>query len=241
MENVSTITQVAETISNLGVTIVCSAILLIFCVIMFKNQQKMIDNLQNLVIKMGSTPASKEHPDVEDIEMLDIVNNKIHVELSLLLQSVGCDRAYIYLYHNGGVSSSGLFFQRMSCISEVVSPGILPVSDISQQLHRSSYSRMLNIVQDEGQWFVEDTGSLLESDGFLFQRFKSTHTESAYMSGLRSSQGHVIGFVGVDYCSLNYDQEKDFILKELKKTSSVLSTLVDIRGEVGGSVEEDSK
>lgn len=238
MDNVSSVVEFAKAVSDLGVTIVCSAVLLIFCIVMFKNQQKTIEDLKNFISKSST---SKEHPDEEDFEMLDLVNNKIHTELSLLLQSLNCDRSYVYLYHNGGVSSSGLFFQRMSCISEVVGSGVLPVSGMSQALHRSSFSRMLGEIQENGEWCSEDVNQLKDTDGFLFQRMRSTHTESIYVSALKGCQGHVIGFVGVDYCSLNDDVETRLIKSTLKKTSSVISTLVDIRGEVGGSVEEDSK
>ena len=239
LENTSTILEFAESISDLGVMVMCSAILLIFCLVMFRNQQKTIKDLKTLVTQLAKPP--QEHPDEEDFEMLDLINNRIHTELSLLLQSLNCDRSYIYLYHNGGVSSSGLFFQRMSCISEVVGPGVLPVSQQSQNLHRSSYSKMLNILQENGEWSSEDVLQLRDSDGYLYQRFRSTHSESVYVSALKGSQGHVIGFVGVDYCSLNYDVETDLIKSTLSKTSSVVSTLVDIRGEVSGHVEEDTK
>lgn len=238
LESTSTIIEFAESISDLGIMVVCSAILLIFCLVMFRNQQKTIQDLKKLVAQLS---RPQEHPDEEDFEMLDLINSKIYTELSLLLQSLNCDRSYIYLYHNGGVSSSGLFFQRMSCISEVVGPGVLPVSAMSQNLHRSSYSKMLNLLQENGEWGAEDVLQLRDADGYLYQRFRSTHSESVHIAALKGSQGHVIGFVGVDYCSLNYDVEVELIKSTLRKTSSVISTLVDIRGEVSDHFEEDTK
>lgn len=238
LETTSTFIEFSEMISNLGVTIVCSAVLLIFCIVMFRNQQKTIQDLRGLLSKMT---IPQEHPDDEDFEMLELINNRIHTELSLLLQSLNCDRSYIYLYHNGGVSSSGLFFQRMSCISEVVGPGVLPVSGMSQSLHRSSYSKMLGQLSEDHEWYSEDVEKLRDSDGYLYQRFRSTHSESVFISALVGSQGHTIGFVGVDYCSLNHDTEVDLIRSTLNKTSSIVSTLVDIRGEVSGHVEENTK
>lgn len=239
LSSTNKVVDLAKAIGDYGITIVCSAVLLVFCIVMFKNQQKVVKNLQDAVEKVGS--RSNDHPSEDDFEMLDLINNKIHNELSLLLQKLSCDRAYVYLYHNGGVSSSGLFFQRMSCISEVVSSGVLPLSGESQSLHRSSFSRMCNQIQRSGEWYSEDINNLKDVDGFLYQRFRSTHSESVFAAALKSCQGQVIGFIGVDYCSLSYETSSEFIRKEVRKTSSVVSTLVDLRGEVGGSIEEDTK
>lgn len=233
------ILKFAEAVGNLGVMVICSAVLIWIMVKMFVSQKKIMETLtESLAHKDRRT---KEHPGEEDAEVLDLINNKIHNELSVLQQELNCDRTYSFLYHNGGISSSGLFFQRMSCISEVVAPGILPMSNTSQSIHRSSYSKICSSIQDCNEWFVEDTGVLKEEDGFLYQRFLETRAESVYIRALRSRQGNVIGFVGVDYCSLRYTEEVDLIRDRLKKSSNVLSTLVDIRGEVGGPVEENIK
>lgn len=233
------ILKFAEAVGNLGVMVICSAVLIWIMVKMFVSQKKIMETLTESLARKDR--RTKEHPGEEDAEVLDLINNKIHNELSVLQQELNCDRTYSFLYHNGGISSSGLFFQRMSCISEVVAPGILPISNTSQSIHRSSYSKICSSIQDCNEWFVEDTDVLKEEDGFLYQRFLETRAESVYIRSLRSRQGNVIGFVGVDYCSLRYTEEVDLIRDRLKKSSNVLSTLVDIRGEVGGPVEENIK
>ena len=221
--------------SDYGVPLICSVVLIGIGIKLFFSNQKMLNKMLDKLVEINEKEASvKEHPDDEDVEMLSIVNTKIHQELSAILLDLKCDRGYVYLYHNGGVSSSGLFFQRMSCISEVVASGVLPVSQISQSLHRSSYFGLCNALKDKGEWFSEDVLELREKDGFLYQRLNSIHTESSYVKSLCNRHGQVIGFVGIDYCSLRDDTGVDKIRKVLTSASSIISTLVDIRGEVGG-------
>ena len=226
--------EFTKLVSDLGVPLICSAVLIIIGVKLFTSNQKMLSRMLDKLVEINEKEAVKEHPDDEDVEMLSIVNTKIHQELSAILLDLKCDRGYVYLYHNGGVSSSGLFFQRMSCISEVVASGVLPVSQISQSLHRSSYYGLCNALKDKGEWFSEDVLELREKDGFLYQRLNSIHTESSYVKSLCNRHGQVIGFVGIDYCSLRDDTGVNKIRRVLTSASSIISTLVDIRGEVGG-------
>ena len=193
---------------------------------MFKSQQ---DQLNKLSEGMAD---SKGHPAREDIEVLDVINNKIHKLLTSVLENTKSDRAYVYLYHNGGVSSSGLFFQRMTCISEVVSEGVLPVSDRSQNLHKSSYSNMCSSLKSTGKWFVSNTDDLRNQDNFLYEKALCKHAESIYTVSLRNNYDSPIGFIGIDYCSVNYSVDESVISKELKSSATKISSLVDIKSEV---------
>lgn len=223
--DISSVKEVADLISNYGLAVICSAVLIIFCIVMFKRQQKMLDELSQSIQKGG-------HPASEDIEVLETINEKIHSEVAGDLSCLKSDRAYVYLYHNGGISSSGLFFQRMSCICEVVDSGVLPVSDNSQNLHKGAYSRLCKALAREGKWVVEDTENLKTVDGFLYQRYRSEHTESAYIVSLNNSQGQSVGFIGVDYCSLNTDVNSDKIVDVLSHSAERVSALVDVKSEV---------
>ena len=222
---ISYLKQLVELISNSGIAIVCSAVLLIFTITMFKKQQKTLDEVTKSLSR-GS------HPSSEDTEVLETINEKIHEEVAGVLNSLSSDRAYVYLYHNGGVSSSGLFFQRMSCICEVVDSGVLPVSSSSQNLHKGAYSNLCKALATQGQFVVDDTESLKDTDGFMYQRYQSEHTESAYVKSLNDSLGRSIGFIGVDYCSLNNLVDNDMILEVLTAVSQRVSALVDVKSVV---------
>lgn len=223
MDNVSTIGELVKIIADAGITIVCSAVLIIFCLKMFKTQQEQISILMK---------GHKAHPDNEDSEVLDIINNKIHEELRGVLERLKADRSFVYLYHNGGVSSSGLFFQRMSCICEVVSQGILPVSQQEQNLHKGAYSSLCVSLKQHNEWMIDDLETLRHHDDFLYQKMVSRHAKSSYLLALKNAEGHSIGFIGVDYCSYNEDVDVKEIRSVLKVGSTKVSSLVDIKSEV---------
>lgn len=193
---------------------------------MTKKNDRRLDDLLN-TISQGSHPKNSD-----DINFLDIVNDKIYTELRGVLEILKSDRSYVFLYHNGGISSSGLYFQRMSCICEVVSEGVLPVSGQYQNIHKGAYSQVCKSLRDSGQYFVPDAEELTVSDSFVYQVARSRHTPSFYFQALRDSQNNVIGFVGVDYCSYNDNTGDEFIAKVLKSTSLKISSLVDVRSEV---------
>lgn len=216
--------ELASLITNVGLAIVCSAVLIIFCIAMFKRQQKMIDTLTQALNR-------KEHPSEEDTDLLGKINEKIYDEILGDLSALDADRVFVYLYHNGGVSSSGLFFQRMSCICEVVNSGVLPVSDKSQSLYKGTYATLCKSLADTGEWIVEDTEDLSSVDGFLYQRLVADHTESAYYKVLKDSQGRPVGFVGVDYCSINEQISTSMIMDVLTSSSYKIASLVDMRAD----------
>lgn len=222
----TSLTSLVDIISSVGAPIVCTAVLLILCIKMFKDQQSQLDKMLSAIL------SNKSHPDSEDTEVLDMINDKIHKELTSILENLNSDRSYVYLYHNGGVSSSGLFFQRMTCTCEVVGQGILPVSTQSQNLHKSSYSLMCNSLKDTKMWFIDDIEDLKLSDSFLYEKALSRHAESLYLYSLVNSYGSPIGFIGIDYCSYAKHATQDEIKKVLSSSATKISSLVDIRSEV---------
>jgi len=220
----NTVSDFVEMIANTGIMVVCSAMLLICFIIMFKTQQKHFDLLFKKISKGN-------HPEDDDIEFLDKINERIYVELRGLVDSLQADRAYVFLYHNGGISSSGLYFQKMSCISEVVSTGVLPMLSETQNIHRSSYTSLCSSLKDSYSWSLLNVKDLEKEDPFLYQRLRYRHTYSMMVRAITNSNNQVIGFLGLDYCSYN-SYDFDNIDKVLKNVSHRISVLVDVRSQV---------
>lgn len=216
-------------IVDVGFTVVCSAVFITLVVRMFNKQQKWLEKFVSQSIENNKT---KSHPDSEDVEVLDIINRQMTEELRGLLVTLKSDRAYVFLYHNGGMSTSGLYFQKMSCVCEVVGQGVLPLSGCSQQLYRASYAYLCERLKQFSYVEVNDRETVKSTDGFMYNEFVSRHSHSSYFRAIKDADNRVIGFVGVDYCSLNTEVPTDLIRRTLKVVSHKLSPLVDIRDEV---------
>lgn len=216
--------NIIEIIGKYGLPTVCAGVVIFLFLYMFRKQQ------QQLNLLLEST--HKEHPDDEDTEALDVINDKIYGELRSILETSLADRAYVFLYHNGGISSSGLFFQRMSCICEVVSAGVLPMTSEFQNLHKAAYSSMCNSLRSQGHWYVDDVETLKSTDPFMYQTLAGRHVEAMYVKALKDARGGVIGFIGIDYCSLSRNPTSEKVCSDLKSASLRVASLVDIRDEM---------
>lgn len=220
------VSKIAELIGEVGLPIVSAAVVIVLFIMMVKNQQRWFGDLVNKLSE--GVPLHQLTPPEDDL--LTKVNSKIYNELHCLRETLSADRACIYLYHNGGKSSSGFYFSRMSCISEVVSPGISPISLNSQGLHKGPYTNLCTKLASDRLVLIDDTHDLLEEDSFLYYWCESQHAASRYLARLTDSEDHDIGFISVDYCS-DRQVSRDKLIKELKVRSNKISSLVDIRSE----------
>ena len=220
--------EIIKLIAEVGFLIVAAGILLFFTWQMFHKNQQWMDKFLEKMVSSGNSC----HPGKEEIADLSAINAKIYQETRGLLNALQADRTYVVLYHNGGRSSSGLYFQKMSCICEVVSSGISPFSDSFQQIHRSSYMYMINLLESEKEIVINDTEEVKNMDNFLYTQVVSRHVKSVYMRVLEDIEGSPVGFIGVDYCALNTTIDAAAISKLMRTVGHKISALVDVRDEV---------
>ena len=216
--------EIVKLVAEYGILVVIGGVFVALTISMFKKQQDLIERLLNEKIKQG------EHPSGEDVEVLDEINDKIYQEMRGIMNDLSADRSYVFLYHNGGSSTSGLFFQRMSCICEVVNLGILPMVDSRQGLHRASYATLCDELKNKEYVAYPDAHSLKGVDDFIYQEILSRHAYAVYFKSLVDSNNNVIGFVGVDFCSTEEMASEKEIEKLLRSVSLKISPLVDIKG-----------
>lgn len=217
--------EIIKLVAEIGFPIVAAGILLFFTWKMFHDNQDLLQKLVNNQITL-------QHPGKAEIQHLSAINAKIYSEMRSLLDTLHADRTYVVLYHNGGRSSSGLYFQKMSCICEVVSSGISPFSDSFQQIHRSSYMYMINRLESDQQVLIDDADTVKDMDNFLYTQIVARHVKSVYMQVLTDTEGDPVGFIGVDYCASNTDIPSEQIGKAIKVVGHKVSALVDVRDEV---------
>lgn len=225
--------EIAKLIAELGFMAVAAGMFVFFGWKLFTKNQTLQDNLLTKLTKIEDNQTHIErHPSREDSDNLDIITNKIYQEMKNLKAELDADRSYVVLFHNGGKSSSGFYFQKMSCICELVHSGISAMSTTFQNIHRASYALMLDLLKTEDQIAIDDYNIVKELDGFLYTQLVDRHVVSVYMKPLKDITGNQIGFIGIDYCSQNTKYSKEEILNKMSIVSNKVSSLVDIRDEV---------
>ena len=217
------LTNLVKLVTDYGVSIVCAVILIYLFVKMHQKTESRLDKLLENQIT---------HPNAEQIKSVDAINEKIYQESTNLLQALGADRVYIFLYHNGGVSTSGLSFQKMSCVCEVVGQGILPLINERQNLHRTSYVRVCERLAREGFVAAPNTDYLKQLDSFLYNESLERRSYSSYFDALRDVSGMVVGALCVDFCSPHPDKSEEFIKQKVIQAGLRISALVDVKDEV---------
>lgn len=219
--------DVIETIKLVAEVGVLVAIAGIFLYLSFRRESKMQDWLDDFIKRL----SSDGHPTKEATANLEKINAKIYQEMQGLLTSLDADRSYVVLYHNGGKSSSGYFFQKMSCICEIVHSGIQPMSPEFQNVHRASYNYLLNRLSNEDVAFTELYEDIKDEDPFSYSQLVDRHVKSCYMTALKDIDGTHIGFIGIDYCA-DHTTTTAEICKLLKTVGHKVEPLVDLRDEV---------
>ena len=225
--------EIAKLIAEIGFMAVAAGMFVFFGWKLFTKNQKLQDDLlKKLTSIEDKQDRTDHHPSQEDTDNLDIINNKIYQEMKALKLQLDADRSYVILFHNGGKSSSGFYFQKMSCICELVHSGISAMSNTFQNIHRASYALMLDMLRNNGEIAIKDHNTVKDLDGFLYTQLVDRHVVSVYMKPLKDSLGNQIGFIGIDYCSQNDKFTKEEIMEKLSLVSGKIAALVDIRDEV---------
>lgn len=220
--------EVAKAICEIGILAICGAVVVVLFVSMVKKNMQRNDEL----IQYIKCCKAREHPNAEESDTSDVINEKITEILSYARVQTNADRCYLYLYHNGGRSTSGTSFQRMSCTCEVIAPGILPVASDGQNLHKGSFSTLCRNVREDHKYYVPDVSVLKDTDTMTFYRTQMRHIESLYLRGVRDMDGYTIGFIGLDYCSMNRHTPEELIDSVLHTTTNRISSLVDVKTHI---------
>lgn len=227
--DINEVEGMTKVISEYGVLVVIAAIFLGFCIWDRKTMNEMVKK----TIENWFNTAPSSHPDAAKTRELDIIGDEIYDTLERTRETLHSDRAFVYLYHNGGVSNASLPFQKMSCISESVSVGVLELSDKGQNLQKGPYSKFCRSLRDTGEYIVKDVEEIKEFDSFLYQRIIMRHSQSIVAKAIVDKDGYELGFVAVDFSVPITDEVQLQIIRgTLMKTAQTLSGLVSIERKV---------
>ena len=129
------------------------------------------------------------------------VNNFIEAQLSCLVQEEKANRSYVFMYHNGGKDMAGRSFQKMSITNEIVDPLTVPIMSNYQNVPRSMFPTLFKTLVAQDVYDIENIDDIEEADPVLCQMMKTHGVKTAFIHGVKRSDGMVLGFVVIEYVS----------------------------------------
>lgn len=234
--------EVAKTISELGIMVVCSALVVTIFWLNYKRSnnkddkkddkiddimnkiQEQNDMLVNQIIKgvTGHTLSSEENTVLTQVEL------QINDCLKRVQQKTNASRVSLIRYHNGNKGMDGLSFLKMSMTNECVKIGIQPIMQEFQNYFRSFLPYWIHQLDKTGKCYIDDIEDIKEIDTNSYEYFKNRGVQAKYGISIKNKEDCPIGFMCIEYFDkkdINKEQvEKCLLDKQIK-----IGTLLDLK------------
>ena len=152
-------------------------------------------------------------------------NNIIQQLLYKAMYEFGGDRAYIFEYHNGWHSISGIDFLKASNTYEVVKGTVQPQQLMMQNLPVGVFA-FWNMKVLQKQIICRNVEDISKEDLWAYQVLKQQGVTSLYIIGLYDAKGYPIGFLWIDYIKGTMPQMEDEKHREIERLSYQISGLL---------------
>lgn len=188
-----------------------------------ENTEKLYERLYDSLVKISSSPQIHTKEEEEENRT---INNFIDGQLSCLIDENKANRAYVFLYHNGGKDIMGRSFQKMSITNEIVDANTVPIMNNYQNVPRSMFPTLFKTILAQDKLSINKIDDIKEADPVLFQMLQTHNVHAAYMHGIRRADGMVLGFVVIEYvsnsCSDVAEAEKNLEKKTLRISGALV-------------------
>lgn len=132
-----------------------------------------------------------------NLKMSAATDQRITEELQRIMEETGGMRAYVYRYHNGLASISGVPFFFQTNTHEVISPGASRLMGFEQRIPASIHVAMNNAFVTDKCMMIPDTTLDKNSQNYYF--FQSRNAVSVLRCPIYMENGDLFGFVGIDW------------------------------------------
>lgn len=234
--------EVAKTIAELGIMIVCSALVVTIFWLNYKRGnnkddkkddkiddimnkiQEQNDMLVNQIIKgvTGHTLSSEENTVLTQVEL------QINDCLKRVQQKTNASRVSLVRYHNGNKGMDGLSFLKMSMTNECVKIGIQPIMQEFQNYFRSFLPYWIHQLDKTGKCYIDDIEDIKDIDTNSYEYLKTRGVQAKYGIAVKNTEGYPIGFICIEYLDKK-DVDKEQVEKCLVDKQIKISTLLDLK------------
>lgn len=185
--------ELIKAMAEVGFLVVCAGLVILFGVSMYKRQQK----FEALLI--DKITETKYSPEMD--KTCEHVTNRIYEILTNLRKSTNGSRASYIAYHNGTRDLAGSHFDQMTCRVESFVDGVSPMQLNFQRIPRSFLIYWCNKIREHKKEviFYRTIEETREVDNSFYEFLKSRNSEAVLGKALLDSEGHVRGFIVLEY------------------------------------------
>lgn len=233
---------IIQLVSEVGILIICAAVVVWQVITDKTKQQKHQDSFQEI-----SESIIKSLKDQNDFMLEQIIKKvdtghmispeedsniskterELEMYLAEVLRETGANRASLFRYHNGGKDYNGRSFLRMSMTNEVVKGGTALIQHQSQNLFRSMFYGLIRSLEDNGYDFVDDIENIKETDTGFYRYLRDFDIAAKYSVALYGFTGKIIGFINIDFANKN-DVDLERITNCLNGKKVKIETLLNL-------------
>lgn len=143
---------------------------------------------------------------VEEQEKDREIHETVQHYLDCLVKE-GADRAFYFTFHNGGKDVMGRGLLKMSMFSESVARGAHIISGF-QNVPRSMFPVVYKKLDEVGDYYIKNIEDIKDVDQIVYNFMKGHGAKSAMFRVIKRDNGLMLGYVGVEFNTLDYDFEK---------------------------------
>ena len=157
------------------------------------------------------------------------VNEEVDHQLDIMMDKLKCDRIWIAQFHNGGhFYPTGKSIQKFSIFYEKISPLIIPVRNIFQNIPTSLFPKTLVKLHKDRELVIHDNETNKYQDiSYLFDNCKA---KSLYLIAIEDLEGHFIGMISVSYENNKHilnQEEWIFLRQKIGAIGSILTNYLN--------------
>ena len=178
------------------------------------------EKLFQMVKELVQPPHTVEEQD-KDLKRNTFINQQLEC-----LVNEGADRAYMFMFHNGGVDVLGRGFLKMSMSLEVIGENMTPIMGKYLNMPRMLFPVLYNELNKQDAYNVDNVEDIKKKDPFTYQFLKEHNAHTALFRVIKRADGLVIGFVGMEYIAKNCDDFKKAGKNIDKKVNRIMGALL---------------
>ena len=181
-----------------------------------------------VVVEWAKAKMAKK-PKLSSVKEAIDLNELVDGQLDIMMDELGCDRIWIGQFHNGGhFYPTGKSIQKFSIFYEKISPLIVPVINVFQNIPTSLFPKTLVKLHSDGELTIQDDKTDTYQDiSYLFDNCKA---KSLYIIAIKDLEGHFIGMISVSYevnkHALN-QEEWIFLRQKIGAIGSILTNYLN--------------
>jgi hypothetical protein len=152
-------------------------------------------------------------------------NEFVARQLNCLIEE-GCDRAYMFSFHNGGKDVLGRGFLKMSMTQEAVDEDVVPIMIKYQNMPRMLFPKLYEQLDEKDYYNIDDLESIKKTDPFTYQFMIEHGAKIAMFRAIKREDGLMVGFVGMEYINSTCEDKKKAGKNIDKKVNRIIGALL---------------